>query len=120
MISIEIESYKCHITYTDCLLQVDNVRNVTDAMTQALEELERVKEEEEKIFLQQQVNDLKERYDQMVVVLKVCYVHYNIPCIHIPYFPYYWLTFNLAILKYSQFGVLLIWRFCHPQILRVN
>ena len=53
------------------LCQIENVKNVQDALKGSLQELETTKNPDELQFLDQQVKELKEKSDQMIVVLKV-------------------------------------------------
>ena len=59
------------MAYILVLFQVENVRNVQDALKTALEELEATKADDERDFIRQQISELRARADQMMVVLKV-------------------------------------------------
>ena len=50
---------------------MENVKNIQEALREALSELEKAKSPEEVRFLSNQVGELKKQSDQMVVVLKV-------------------------------------------------
>ena len=52
-------------------MQIENVKNVQEALKEALSELEKAKSADEVKFLENQVGELKNKSDQMVVVLKV-------------------------------------------------
>ena len=52
--------------------KVENVKNIQEALREALSELEKAKSPDEVRFLENQVGELKKQSDQMVLVLKVC------------------------------------------------